>query len=51
MGGLIEFGVKTLLHFSDLSRIRWVDVLGRDTLILNEKKANKRREITIENTL
>ena len=51
MGLLIEFGVKTLLRYSDLSRIQWVDVLGRDTLILNEKKTNKRREITIGNTL
>lgn len=48
---LIEFGVKTLLRYSDLSRIKWVDVLGKDTLILNEKKTNKRREITIGQTL
>lgn len=47
MGLLIEFGVKTLLRYSDLSRIRWVDVLGKDTLLLNEKKTNKRREITL----
>ena len=33
---LIEFGVKTLLRYSDLSRIKWVDVLGKDTLVLNE---------------
>ena len=44
---LIEFGVKTLLRYSDLSRIRWVDVLGKDTLILNEKKTNKRREVSL----
>jgi integrase len=48
---LIEFGVKTLLRYSDLSRIKWVDIVGKDTLILNEKKTNKRREITIGNTL
>ena len=48
---LIEFGVKTLLRYSDLSRIRWSDVLGRETLILNEKKTNKRREITIGKSL
>jgi hypothetical protein len=35
---LIEFGVKTLLRYSDLSRIKWIDVLGKDTLVLNEKK-------------
>ena len=48
---LIEFGVKTLLRYSDLSRIKWVDVLGKDTLVLNEKKTGKRREITIGKTL
>ena len=40
---LIEFGVKTLLRYSDLSRIQWIDIVGKDTLILNEKKTNKRR--------
>ena len=48
---LIEFGVKTLLRYSDLSRIQWLDIVGKDTLILNEKKTNKRREITIGKTL
>ena len=47
MSLLIEFGVKTLLRFSDLNRIRWSDVLGKETLLLNEKKTNKRREITL----
>ena len=47
MGLLIEFGVKTLLRYSDLCRIRWVDVLDKETLLLNEKKTNKRREITL----
>jgi site-specific recombinase XerD len=48
---LIEFGVKTLLRYSDLNRIKWMDVLGKDTLVLNEKKTGKRREITIGKTL
>jgi integrase len=48
---LLEFGVKTLLRYSDLSRIKWVDIVGKDTLILNEKKTNKRREITIGKSL
>jgi len=48
---LIEFGIKTLLRYSDISRITWSDVLGKETLILNEKKTNKRREITIGVTL
>ena len=47
MGLLIEFGVKTLLRYSDLSRISWNDILNKETLILNEKKTNKRREITL----
>ena len=29
----------------------WSDILGKETLILNEKKTNKRREITIGITL
>ena len=48
---LIETGVKTLLRYSDLNQITWNDVLGKDTLILNEKKTNKRREITLGRTL
>ncbi len=48
---LIEFGIKTLLRYSDISRITWSDILGKETLILNEKKTNKRREITIGRTL
>jgi integrase len=48
---LIEFGVKTLLRYSDLSRVQWIDIVGKDTLILNEKKTNKRREITIGKSL
>ena len=39
---LIETGVKTLLRYSDLNQITWSDVLGKDTLILNEKKTNKK---------
>jgi integrase len=48
---LIEFGVKTLLRYSDLSRIQWEDVIGKDTLILNEKKTGKRREISLGKSL
>ena len=39
--------MKTLLRYSDLSRITWSDVLGKETLILNEKKTQKRREVTL----
>jgi integrase len=48
---LIEFGVKTLLRYSDLNRIKWSDIVGKETLILNEKKTNKRREITLGRSL
>ena len=48
---LIEFGCKTLLRYSDLSRIQWNDIIGKDTLILNEKKTGKRRMISIGKTL
>ena len=48
---LIEFGIKTLLRYSDLSRIQWVDIVGKETLILNEKKTGKRRVISIGKTL
>jgi integrase len=48
---LIEFGSKSLLRYSDLSRIRWSDVLGMESLCLNESKTKKRREITLGVTL
>lgn len=51
MSLLIEMGSKTLLRYSDLQRITWNDVLDKDTLPLNEKKTNKRREITLGVTL
>lgn len=51
MALLIEFGSKTLLRYSDLSRIKWIDVLDSDLLVINEKKTGKRREITICSSL
>lgn len=51
MALLLEFGTKTLLRYSDLSRIRWIDVLNKEVLIVNEKKTGKRREITIGSSL
>jgi integrase len=38
-------GVSTALRFSDLSQIKWSDVLNKEVLLLNEKKTGKRREI------
>lgn len=51
MALLIEFGSKTLLRFSDLARIKWIDVLNKEFLVINEKKTGKRREITIGSSL
>lgn len=51
MALLIEFGSKTLLRYSDLSRIKWIDVLDKEFLVINEKKTGKRREITIGSSL
>jgi integrase len=35
------------LRFSDLSQIKWSDVLNKEVLLLNEKKTGKRREIPL----
>jgi integrase len=48
---IIEFGIKTLLRFSDMSKLRWDDVLNKETLIIVEKKTNKRREINLGKTI
>ncbi len=47
MALLIEFGFRTLLRFSDLSRFTWESVLNKDELFLIEKKTGKRRVIKI----
>lgn len=47
MALLIEFGFRTLLRFSDLSRFTWESVLNKDELLLIEKKTGKRRVIKI----
>jgi integrase len=44
---LIDFGFRALLRYSDLERIRWVDILNKDEILLNEKKTNKRRKIAL----
>jgi integrase len=48
---LVRLGISTALRYSDLSRIQCNDIIGKDTLILNEKKTGKRREISIGKTL
>ena len=44
---VVRLGVSTALRFSDLSRIKWNDVLGKKTLVICEKKTGKVREIPI----
>ena len=51
MALLIEFGFRTLLRYSDLERFKWVDVLNKDEVLLNERKTNKRRRIKIGGVL
>ena len=42
---IVRLGISTALRFSDLSRLKWLDILNKDTIVLNEKKTGKRREI------
>ena len=42
MALLIEFGFRTLLRYSDISRFTWENVLNKDELVLNEKKTGKK---------
>ena len=51
MALLIEFGFRTLLRYSDISRFTWENVLNKDELVLNEKKTGKKRSIKIGNVL
>ena len=47
MALLIEFGFRTLLRYSDISRITWDGILNKDELVLIEKKTGKKRSIKI----
>lgn len=47
MALLIEFGFRTLLRYSDISRFTWDNVLNKDELVLNEKKTGKKRSIKV----
>ena len=51
MALLIEFGFRTLLRYSDISRLTWENVLNKDELVLNEKKTGKKRTIKIGSVL
>lgn len=46
-GLLIQMGSYTGLRISDLKRIRWVDVIGRDEIELKEVKTGKLRTVHI----
>lgn len=48
---LVEFGTKTMLRYSDLSNLKWDQILNKNTIVLNESKTKKRREITLGQTL
>jgi len=45
---MVRLGVSTALRYSDLSRIKWVDVLNKQVLIVKEKKTGKVREIPLQ---
>jgi len=48
---LIATGVYTGLRISDLLNIRYSDIMGKERLVVTEKKTNKRREIKINKDL
>ncbi len=45
---MVRLGVSTALRYSDLSRIRWCDVLNKKALTIKEKKTAKVREIPLQ---
>ena len=51
MALLIEFGFRTLLRYSDISRFSWENVLNKEELVLNEKKTGKKRTIKVGSVL
>lgn len=48
---LVKVGIKTGLRYSDLQKIRWYDLLKKETITIEEKKTKKIREIPISNEL
>jgi integrase len=48
---LVRLGISTALRFSDLSQITWKEVLGRNKLIVKEKKTGRVREIPLNKAL
>ena len=48
---LITVGIYTGLRISDMVKLTWEDLLGKDKLILEEQKTGKRREIILHKFL
>ena len=48
---VVRLGVSSALSYSDLSRITWEMVLGKQTLLIREKKTGKVREIPLKMNL
>jgi len=44
---LVRLGISTALRYSDLSLITWKDLLGRNKIIIKEKKTGRVREIPL----
>jgi hypothetical protein len=48
---LVRLGISTALRYSDLSQIKWGNILGKEKLTIKEKKTGKVREIPLPNEL
>jgi len=48
---LVRLGISTALRYSDLSQIKWGNILGKKKLTIREKKTGKVREIPLPNEL
>jgi len=44
---LVRLGISTALRYSDLSQIKWTDILNRDKITIKEKKTGRIREIPL----
>jgi integrase len=44
---LVRLGISTALRYSDLSQLTWKDLLGRNKIIIKEKKTGRIREIPL----